>query len=136
MNKILRNILAVIGGWFLGSIVNMGLIMVSGSIIPPPEGVDMTSPEGMTAAMHLLEAKHFVFPFLAHALGSLFGAFIAAKIASNYKKVFALVIGGLFFIGGIIASLLIPAPTWFIVTDLVLSYIPMAWIGWKLAGGK
>ena len=61
---------------------------------------------------------------------------IAAKIAGTYKKVFAFVIGGLFFIGGIMVSFMIPAPTWFIITDLVLSYIPMAWIGWKLAGGK
>ncbi len=136
MNKILRNILAVILGWFLGSVVNMGIIMISGSVIPPPEGVDMTTPEGIAAAMPLLEAKHFIFPFLAHALGTLFGAFIAGKIASTYKKVFALVIGGLFFIGGIMVSFMIPAPTWFIILDLVVSYIPMAWIGWKLAGGK
>lgn len=136
MNKILKNILAVIFGWLLGSVVNMGLIMISGLIIPPPEGADMTIPEGMAAAMHLLEAKHFLFPFLAHALGTLFGAFVASKIAGTYKKVFALVIGGLFFIGGVMVSFMVPAPTWFIITDLLVSYIPMAWLGWKLAGGK
>ena len=27
------------------------------------------------------------------------------------------------------ASLMIPAPAWFIATDLLLAYLPMAWLG-------
>ena len=136
MNIILRNILAVILGWFLGSIVNMGIIMLSSSIIPPPEGSDVTTMEGLVASMHLFEPKHFIMPFLAHALGTLFGSFIAAKIAGSRKKVFALVIGSLFLIGGIINAFMLPAPMWYNIVDIVLAYIPLAWIGWKLSGGK
>jgi hypothetical protein len=43
MPSTLRNILAIIIGLVAGSFVNMGLIMLSGSIIPPPEGADITS---------------------------------------------------------------------------------------------
>jgi hypothetical protein len=86
--KILRNILAIISGWFLGSIVNMGIIMISGSIIPPPEGADVTTMEGLLEAMNMFEPKHFIMPFLAHALGTLFGAFMASKIAATRKKLF------------------------------------------------
>ena len=43
MNPIFKNILAVIAGCVLGSAVNMGIIMVSGSIIPPPDGADVTT---------------------------------------------------------------------------------------------
>ena len=35
MNPIVRNILAVVAGVLLGSVVNMGLIQISGAIIPP-----------------------------------------------------------------------------------------------------
>lgn len=35
MNPILRNILAVVAGIIAGSAVNMGIIMLSSSIIPP-----------------------------------------------------------------------------------------------------
>ena len=39
-------------------------------------------------------------------------------------------------LGGIAAAVMIPAPLWFIVVDLVLAYIPMAWLGAKLTGAK
>jgi len=42
MNPIIKNILAVLAGVVLGSAVNMGIIMISGSIIPPP--CDFPSP--------------------------------------------------------------------------------------------
>jgi hypothetical protein len=136
MNSTVKNILAVIAGLVIGSIVNMGLITISGSIIPPPEGVDNTTMEGLKESMHLFQPKHFIFPFLAHALGTLIGAFIAVKIAASHKIAFALVIGAFFLIGGITSVMMLPSPTWFSILDIVGAYIPMAWIGGKLALGK
>jgi hypothetical protein len=51
----LRSIVAVIAGVILGSLVNMALIMASSYVIPPPAGADMTTAEGLGAAMHLME---------------------------------------------------------------------------------
>jgi len=136
MNPIIRNTLAVISGLVLGSVVNMGIIMISGSIIPPPEGADVTTMEGLKESMHLFQPKHFLFPFLAHALGTLVGAIITAIIAANHKMKFALVIGVFFLIGGIINIVMLPSPTWFTIVDLVGAYIIMAWIGGKLVERK
>ncbi|MCB9284579.1 MAG: hypothetical protein H6563_10930 [Lewinellaceae bacterium] len=136
MHPILRNILAVIAGIVVGSVINMGIIMLSSSIIPLPEGVDPSSMESLKANMHLFEPKHFLFPFLAHALGTLSGAWLAARIAANRQLVLALVIGVVFLIGGIMNVISLPAPVWFDVLDLAAAYIPMGWLGWKLAGGK
>ena len=133
MNPVVKNLLAVVAGLFIGGIVNMGLILISGSVIPPPEGADVTTTEGLKASMHLFEPRHFIFPFLAHALGTLVGAFVASKIAASHKKIFALTIGGFFLVGGIINAISLPAPSWFIGLDLVVAYIPMAWIGYKLS---
>ncbi|MCC6372781.1 MAG: hypothetical protein IT236_17385 [Bacteroidia bacterium] len=133
MNPIVRNILAVVVGLISGGIVNMSLITVSGSIIPPPEGADFSTTEGLLASADLMEPKHFIMPFLAHALGTLLGAFLAALIAANRKLIFAMVIGVVTLIGGIGAVMMIPAPMWFNVLDLTMAYIPMAFIGWKLA---
>jgi hypothetical protein len=133
MNPALRNILAVIAGIVIGSIVNMGIVMISGSIIPPPEGADITTMEGLKASLHLFEPKHFIFPFLAHALGTLVGAFFAATIAVNHKMRFAIGIGFFFMIGGITNILMLPSPVWFTVLDLAGAYIPMGYIGGKLA---
>jgi hypothetical protein len=132
MNTILRNILAVVAGIIIGSIVNMGLIMISGSIIPPPDGADVTTTEGLKDAMHLFEPRHFIFPFLAHALGTLAGAIVAAIIAKTHKMKFALAIGVFFLIGGIMSIAMLPSPMWFAIVDILGAYILMAWIGGKL----
>lgn len=133
MNHILRNILAVLLGIFIGGTVNMLIINNSGLLIAPPEGVDMTTPEGLQEGMHLLENKHFLIPFLAHALGTFVGAYLAALIAASHKIKFAIAIGCVFLLGGIAAAFMIPAPLWFIVTDVVLAYIPMAWLAGRFA---
>ncbi|MFL5327859.1 MAG: hypothetical protein ACJ8C4_03005 [Gemmataceae bacterium] len=132
MKTILRNICAVIIGVVLGGTVNMALITASPHVIPPPAGVDVTDAKSLAASIHLFEPKHFVFPFLAHALGTLVGALTAFLIAGSYRSVFAYVIGAIFLAGGIAACFMIPAPLWFIILDLAAAYIPMAWIGIQL----
>jgi hypothetical protein len=92
--------------------------------------------DGLKASMHLFEPKHFIFPFLAHALGTLVGAIVAALIAATHKMKFALAIGLFFIIGGIINVLTLPSPQWFTIVDLVGAYIPMGWIGGKIVSGK
>jgi uncharacterized membrane protein YqgA involved in biofilm formation len=133
MSPIVKNIVAVVIGIVVGSSVNMAIISISGSIIPPPDGFDVTTTEGLKNAMHLFEPKHFIFPFLAHALGTLVGAFLAAKIASNHKMKFAYGIGFFFLLGGIASVFLLPSPTWFTLLDLIGAYLPMAYLGGKLA---
>ncbi len=136
MNPILRNILSVIAGIAIGSVVNMGIIQISGSIIPPPEGADNTTMEGLKASMHLFQPKHFLFPFLAHALGTFAGAILATLIAASHKMKFALAIGAFFLIGGISTVLMLPSPLWFTLVDLLGAYLPMAWLGFKLVSGN
>lgn len=130
---VIRNILALIFGLFVGSFINMAFINLGPNVIPTPEGFDLTTEEGLKNGMLLLEPQHFIFPFLAHALGTLSGAFIAAIIAKTFRKTFALAIGTLFFLGGTYMVTLLKAPLWFNILDLLLAYIPMAYLGFKLA---
>ena len=135
MSPILRNILAVIVGVIIGGAINMGIISISGALIPPPEGVNPNDIESLKASMGSFGPKHFIFPFLAHALNSLVGVFLTAFIAINHKMKFALGIGAFVLLGGIAAAFMLPAPTWFEILDLTLAYIPMAWLGGKIAIG-
>lgn len=103
----LQNVLAVLVGCVVGGVVNMGLIAIGPLLIPPPAGVDMTTVAGMEAGVALLEPRHFLFPWLAHALGTLVGAALAARLAAGHRMAVAL--------------------------DLVAAYLPMAWVGGTLA---
>ena len=132
MRIIVRNILAVLAGIAVGSGVNMGLIVLGPSLIPPPAGVDVTNAESFKAAMHLFQPRHFVVPFAAHALGTLVGSATGCLLSATQGKAIAYGIGAVFMLGGIAASLMIPAPLWFVILDLAVAYIPMAWIGLRL----
>ena len=127
----IKNVLAVGAGWIGGSLVNMGLVSIGHSVFPIL-GADPNDMEALAAIMPDLEPKYFLFPFLAHALGTLAGAYLAARIADNNKLKLALAVGLLFLIGGILVNYMLPGPMWFAVADIALAYIPMAWIGGKL----
>jgi len=132
MPNMLRNVLAVIAGIVIGGLVNMAIIAVSPSIIPLPAGVSPNDPESLSKAMHLFAPRHFVMPFLAHALGTLAGALAAFLIAATHKARIAYAIGVVFLCGGIAASFMIPAPAWFIALDLLVAYLPMAWLATRI----
>ena len=133
MNPVVKNILAVIAGFIVGSIVNMGILMLGSSLIPAPAGADVSTIEGLKAALPLFEPMDFISPFLAHAIGTLAGSYIAATLSANFKMRFALVIGILFLIGGIANVMMMPSPLWFSVLDLAVAYLPMAYLGGRLA---
>ena len=136
MRNVLRWVLAIVVGFLAGSVVNMGLIMLGGQVIPPPGGVDVTTVEGLKASLHLFEPRHFLFPFLAHALGTFVGAAVATWLAPGRIAGPAYVVGGLFLLGGIANVAMLPAPVWFSALDLLLAYVPATWLGHRVARGS
>lgn len=131
MNPVVRNVIAVVLGWLIGGFVNMAIVQVGMSTYPA--SVDTTDYEAIGKFLETAGFVYFLYPFIAHAAGVMVGAFIAALISKNRKMGVALIIGGLFLIGGILVTFMIPAPTWFIAMDLIVAYIPMALLGAVLA---
>lgn len=133
MHPFLKTSIALITGFVSGSIINMAILQIGGNIIPPPEGTDTTTMEGLKQTMHLFRPIHFLMPFLAHAIGTFIGALLTGLIATGNSKILSLVIGLLFMAGGIASFVMLPAPVWFGIADIALAYLPMAWLGWKLS---
>ena len=86
-------------------------------------------------------ALHFVFPFLAHALGTLIGAIAGTRIGRVVAPTLPMAIVGFPIIikasgggggrgGGIVNAVSLPAPTVFVTIDLLLAYLPMGYLGW------
>jgi len=135
--RIIRNILAVVVGLFIGSYVNMAIITYGSPYFPLPESVNPQDIESIKANMDLYGFKNFIIPWLAHAVGTLVGAIIAALLAASHKLNMAITVGVVFLIGGTMMVVMIPqTPIWFIIADLVLAYIPMAWLGGKITENK
>ena len=125
MKKILTNIGIIILGIIIGMILNMGLIILGGIIFTPTENI-----ESMNAINR--DLKYFIFPFLAHSIGTFSGAFIVSKLSKKSNIIMPLIIGFYFLAGGIYMVTILPAPTWSVPSDVILGYIPMALLGWKI----
>ena len=126
MKQTLKNIAIVILGIIVGMIVNIGLIILGGTIFPPSENFEPMN------AMNW-DFKYFIFPFLAHSIGTLSGALIVSKLSNKSSIILPLIVGLYFLMGGIYMITILPAPMWFVLLDVILGYIPMALFGWKLA---
>jgi hypothetical protein len=135
MKSLLWGIFLMLLFLFSGAFVNMGLIIAGMNLIPPPEGVDFSVAESLAKGAHLLEPKHFIFPFLAHALGTFVAAFLLVFIlkSSSLSVKLSWVIGFLFFLGGLMMVFEIPAPLWFDLLDLSLAYFPMVFLAQRLS---
>ncbi|MBX3736842.1 MAG: hypothetical protein KF715_09150 [Candidatus Didemnitutus sp.] len=132
MNSTLRNILAVVAGLIAGGFANMILISLGPRVFPPPAGMDMNDVESIRAHAHLLQPQHFVFPFLAHAANAFVGALAAYTVSASRHAVFAWAMGIVSLCGGIAAAFMIPAPKWFVALDLLVAYLPLAWLAIKV----
>ncbi len=125
--KALRIIGGLLIGLFVGAMVNGSFIQLGMNIFTLPKGVNFDTPEGMQAFRNL-PLKFYIFPFLAHAIGTLSGCIVALLFVRNQAKWVIYCIGYLFFIGGVMAVDMINAPVWFDILDLSVAYLPMAWL--------
>ncbi|MEY4286433.1 MAG: hypothetical protein RL511_506 [Bacteroidota bacterium] len=129
----MKSILLSVLGLVLGAITNGAIVQLGNQIVTPPKGFDLSTEKGLAAAISHFEPKHFLFPFLAHALGTFVGAFFVSKMRVNRTLVNAMAIGFAFLAGGVMMVLMMPGtPLWFILLDLIVAYLPMAYLGYKL----
>jgi len=134
MNDVLKNALAVLGGIFIGIFVNASIIKLGNLIVDPVPGIDTSDFNSIDNNIHLFKFKHFLTPWIAHSIGTLIGAFIAAKYAADNQMIYAFIVGLFFLTGGLTMAYLVQGESiLFNIADLGFAYIPMAWIGAKLA---
>ena len=129
----LRNFLAIVGGLILGSAVNMLIISKGGELVSPPQGVNPEDIKSIKANIHLYETKHYIIPFLAHAIGTFVASFAAVKWAVRRKKTVGIIVGTWFLFGGIAAASMIGTPFVPTLVDVAFAYYPLAWLGFVLA---
>ncbi len=126
--KILRNIAAVVIGLVIGSIVNMCLIKLNGTLVPLPEGMDPNDMDSLQANMGQFTLLNYLVVFVAHSFGTLTGAVIAGLIGASNKLILMYIIAFAFMLGGISMVIMLPTPIWFAFVDLAFAYIPVAWL--------
>lgn len=136
MNPILKNIIVVILSMFAGGTLNSLIVKFGPKIFPLPEGVDPSNLESIAANIHRYDTGNFMTVFFAHALGTFVASFLIARFAASQHRRLALIPGFFFLIGGIMMTRMLDAPTWFDALDLLVAYLPMAFLGYLLGRKK
>lgn len=140
MNSILRNILAGMAGAIASMPANTLLLaplakLTGAPTLPqPPQGMSMLEVRDLYAPMIAeFEPVHFVGPILAHWNGAFIGGLVAALLMAGRKPTVPLIVAGISMFGGILMAWMTPSqPLWSMTLDLA-GYLPMGWLGWKLA---
>lgn len=127
----IKDIALFLVGMILGGSVNMLLVEAGMIVFPAPSGLDLSTEAGLKSAMSMMSFEHFIFPFLAHAIGTLSGAIFVSRFAFR-KQILSYCIGISFLIGGISMIFMVGGPTWFIMLDVIVAYLPMSWLGLRI----
>ncbi|MCR9245096.1 MAG: YrzE family protein [bacterium] len=127
----MRNVLALVGGLIVGSVVNMALVLLNAHVLyPMPEGTDMSDPEQMNAYVATLPTPALLVVVAAHLGQAFFGGWVAARMAASRGMILALIIGVLTLLGVIYNMTQIEHPAWMFV-ELPLCLI-VAWLAGRL----
>ena len=97
----------------------MGILQVC-MPVKVEEGGDQYA--AMLEMIESFTAVDYLIPLAAHVFGVLAGL-IVARLICRTSNVPIWIVGGLHMLGTVVNIFMIPAPTWFIIVDLVLPII-------------
>ena len=130
-----RTLLAVLGGLLVMVLVVAGLEALGHALFPAPAGVDFNDPEVLRTLLDALPVGSLAMVVLGWALGTLAGAWVAARIARQFRLSAALAIGAVMTLLVAANVAMVPHPVWMTLAGLLLP-LPLAFLGWRLAAGK
>ena len=109
--------------------VNLAIISMGPALIPLPEGVDLSDMDRFAENLKSRAPQNLIAPGLAHAMGTLTGSFVAARLSVKHcltiALAIALAIATFFAIGGIVMVATYGGPFWFVVADIIRTYFPL-----------
>ncbi len=127
----LRNLLSILGGVFVGMNIGRLLSMYSAKLYPMPETVDPTDAEALFTFLNGLPTNAFYIIMAAHGVGAFIAAIMAGRIAATNKRQMALIAVFVMFVLTIAYTMMLPNPRWFVVSDII-TVLLAGWIGSQL----
>ncbi|MBK8724529.1 MAG: hypothetical protein IPL96_00390 [Holophagaceae bacterium] len=138
MRSVLRTIASVILGFIVASIVMMIVESINGRVLHPnlakaAEGIK--DRESMRALMASAPVTALLVVIIGWILGSIYGGWVAVRVAGRSSIRPGLVVGVLLTLAGLANNLMLPPPLWFWFASLVV-FIPAAYLGARLASAR
>jgi len=130
MIHFVKNTLAFIFAIAIAAITTFLIILLGHYFVPIPDGIDTNDFESIKSNFHLYELKHFLFPLLAHAIGTFLASYTVSRFALSHKLWFVIGIGILFTLLSLSLSIRIGHFNWIGILEIV-QYIPFSLLGYK-----
>ena len=129
----IRNVGAVLAGLTVGSIVNMGVVVLNATVLfPVPPDLDLQDPVQLQAWVAAAPITSLSVVILAHLAQAGIGGWVAARLGGSHPVPLALIVGGLSALGGIANLVNLSAPTWMWI-ELPLYFVVSGAAGWLVA---
>lgn len=119
-------------GWLSGVCVNILVMSILTEWYPLPIARDASN-EVLGRALQQLPWFYAVIPIMAHAAGTFVGCLLVALKAPKHRQLSTWIVCGLFMVGSISVAWLFPLPMAFIIADLTIAYLPVAWFAMRVA---
>jgi len=104
IHNALRSVFVILVAILAAAMVTFSINVIGHYIIPPPEAIDTNDFESIKNNFHLFRTQHFIFPLLAHAIGTLASSYLISCMATSHKIWFALVLGIVFTLASLSLS--------------------------------
>ncbi|MDQ3019487.1 MAG: hypothetical protein M3R36_02800 [Bacteroidota bacterium] len=127
----MRNVFSPIIGLATGIIVILFMDMIEESIYTFPDNFDFRNKEALKQFIENPPAGKLLLNSLGWALASFLGGLVSTVVSKNYNINFALIIGLILFVIGLINLITFPHPVWFWIVGLAV-YFPFAYAGGRL----
>jgi hypothetical protein len=132
MHPILRSVLAVLGGAAVAFILIAAVELLGHRIYPLPADLDVNDPEALAGAMAKAPIGALLLVLLAWAVGTVAGAWVAARLSGRSHVLHGVIVGALLFAAAMANLLSFPHPIWFWIAAIAL-FFPCAYLGATLA---
>ena len=133
MNTIIKDILAIMAGVFLGALTVMAIQMAGHYFYPLPDNVDPENVESLATHMADISTGAMLFVLLAWFSGAFTGALLAIKAAPIRKKMAGGLVGFIQWLMALQTLNMLPHPLWMTVSGLLAA--PLAtFIAFMLVG--
>ena len=131
MHSLLRSVFAIIVAVLAAAIIAFSINVIGHYIIPPPEAIDTNDFESIKNNFHLFQWQHFIFPLLAHAVGTFVASYLISSLVAKHKMWFALALGIIFTLASLSLSWRIGHFNWIGIVEIA-QYIPISILGFKV----
>lgn len=126
-----RNILAVIAGIVIATLVSTGIETINDQLHPFPPELDPTNHYELSEYLKHRPAPALVVVLIGWAIGSFLGGFTARLITRKPNPAPAYITGLFLMSAGVVTLFLYPYPTWYIISGLLV-FIPLTLLGYHL----